>query len=149
MYWRQMFAWMLYVVQTSFSGQATSTHPVLNPTAPHHHLCHHPSPSRHPHAPPSWCLYLARVKLEHVAGSSQTGVNQYKKLSQHLYICQPSPESTAVLPTRGLCVCVCHAIRALLLCRATGISGKLHPKSGGGHVWKCGVERLKKSYCKS
>lgn len=37
MYWRQMSAWMLYVVQTSFSGQVTSptTHsqPTSTPTA--------------------------------------------------------------------------------------------------------------------
>lgn len=55
MCWRQMSAWMLYVVQTSFSGQATSPTPLSTQQHPHHP---HASPSRHPHAPhPSWACF--------------------------------------------------------------------------------------------
>lgn len=76
MHWRQMSAWMLYVVQTSFSGQATSS------TSTQQHpqsRWDHPSPGRHPHAPPRWRLYLALMELERFAGSLQTGVNELEE----------------------------------------------------------------------
>lgn len=122
---------MLYVVQTSFSGQATSPTPHSQPTS---------TPTATPPPADNLMLPLADAPTWHEwnlnmlqAACRQASTNWkelnakiksvslYLSATPRLYLLQSSPLGARLR----------HAIGALLLCGATSISSKLHLKRAG------------------
>lgn len=112
MFWRQMSAWMLYVVQTSFSGQATSPTPLStkqHPSTTTSSAATTPSPSRHPHAPPTNPAEHALPGMNTLQAASRQATTHWKAFktqikSVSLYL--PHLPSNCCSPPHQRLVCV-------------------------------------------